>query len=285
MKGVLVSCAQMTWQGAPEEQMLRETAAAGYDGSFAVYRGGTRSPEEILETYARHGLKPSPGYLSAQYWDKEQLPTILEQAAYLAGLMRALGLTEIFVGSGRTPERDAIAARVQPENRFGEEGVRQVAAALNRVGEVTLKDGVRACLHSHVGSYFETREEIDRLVALVDPALVFHGPDTGHLAWAGADPVEYFRDYADRIKVVHLKDIDPAVREEGIRAGWDYQTFSDRGIFAEVGEGMVDFPAVLAELATADYKGWLIVETDVTTKPTAAESARISRENLKKLGV
>ena len=61
----------------------------------------------------------------------------------------------------------------------------------------------------------ETREEIDRLLSLLDPALIFLGPDTGHLAWAGADPVAFCRDYAARIKTIHVKDVDARVRDRG----------------------------------------------------------------------
>ena len=69
------------------------------------------------------------------------------------------------------------------------------------------------------------------------------------------------------------------IRREGDAVEcWDYKTFSDHGISTELGEGLVDFPAVFAALAQAGFSGWVIVETDVTRKPTALESATISRK-------
>ncbi len=82
-----------------------------------------------------------------------------------------------------------------------------------------------------------------------------------------------------------VKDIDPAVRAEGVAKGWDYQTLSDHGIFVELGEGLVDYPAVFRVLAGAGFRGWVVVETDVTRKPSALESARISRDYLRSIGV
>jgi len=117
-----------------------------------------------------------------------------------------------------------------------------------------------------VGSVIETREEIDRLFAMVDRSVVFQGPDIGHLLWAGVDPVAFCRDYAADIKSVHIK-------------------FSEAGIFAELGEGCVDFPALFSVLEDAGYEGWIIVETDRTMKPTAFESAKISRMYLESLGL
>lgn len=57
------------------------------------------------------------------------------------------------------------------------------------------------------------------------------------------------------------------------------------GIFAEIGEGFVDFPAIFDILKDAGFRGWVIVEIDVTQKPTALESAIISRNNLKSIGI
>ncbi len=111
------------------------------------------------------------------------------------------------------------------------------------------------------------------------------GPDTGHLAWAGADVVQFCRDYADSIKTMHIKDVDPAVLKVGVPAEWDYGTFSDKGIWTELGRGCVDFPVVFKILENAGFAGWLIVETDVTQLPTALESAIISREYLRGLGL
>jgi inosose dehydratase len=191
----------------------------------------------------------------------------------------------MFTGPRRLPERDRIAARVQPTDGLSAEAYRQFADTLNRVGEITLKEGVRTCFHSHVGSYIETRQEIDRLIELTDPSLVFQGVDIGHLAWAGADPVQFCRDYGTQIKAVHIKDIDPQIRQQGMAEGWEYQSYSDRGVFAEICEGMIDFPAVLQALQAARYQGWIVVEIDVTTKASALESVTISRRNLRSLGV
>ena len=68
-------------------------------------------------------------------------------------------------------------------------------------------------------------------------------------------------------------------------AQWDYRTFSDKGIWTELGQGCVDFPAVFQILENAGFSGWIIVETDVTQLPTALESAIISRAYLRRLGV
>jgi len=41
---------------------------------------------------------------------------------------------------------------------------------------------------------------------------------------------------------------------------------SRQGIFAELGEGFVDFPGIFAALRSADFAGWLVVESTLITQ-------------------
>jgi inosose dehydratase len=289
----MIAGSSITWsRDVPREQVLAEIAQAGYEGAPAGPRPGV-SAQETLALYASYGLKPAPGYLGASFEDPEQEEAILERARHLAQFSREIGCSELYVAAGgfdgyvtsRGKTRRQIAGQVLPEDAMTDAEYEQFAKTLTKVGQITLEQGVLSCFHNHVGSTIETREEIDHLFDMVDRKLVFQGPDIGHLAWAGADAVQFCRNYAAEIKSVHLKDIDPDVLKEGLEKGWDYGTFSANGIFAELGEGFVDFPAIFEILREADYEGWIVVETDVTQKPTALESATISRQYLVSLGL
>lgn len=292
MDTIAIGCGQITWpRSTPEEQVLADIAQAGYDGAMAAPRPATTA-QETAALFARFGLRPAPGYLGADFWRPEQREQILDQARHFARFSREVGLTELYVAasgfdfippSGRT--RAQASGHVRPDDALSAAELRQFADTLNRVGEITLAEGVRSCFHNHVGTVIETREEIDALLALVDPALVFLGPDTGHLAWAGADPVAFCRDYAPRILTMHLKDINLDVAAQGRAAQWDYGTAQRHGIWTELGQGAIDFPAIIEILRGVGFAGWLIVETDVTQLATPLESARVSREYLRTLGL
>ncbi len=292
LDSALIGCGQITWRGCPPEQALAEIAQAGYAGAPAGPREGT-TPAAVLAEYASYGLKPAPGYLGADYWDKTQEAAILDRARAQAAFAQEAGLTELYVAAGgfnnyttnRGLTRNQVAGNVRAEDAMTDEEFTQFAKTLNAVGEITLAQGVKSCFHNHVGSTIETREEIDRLWSLVDHNLVFMGPDTGHLAWAGADVIQFCRDYADSIKTMHIKDINPTVLAEGVPAEWDYRTFSDKGIWTELGQGAIDFPAIFQILADAGFSGWIIVETDVTQLATPLESAIVSRNYLHTLGL
>jgi inosose dehydratase len=291
MTSIKVGCGQITWTDVPESEVLREIALAGYEGSFPRL-DLDRSAEETTAFYRQYGLAIAPPYFSACFWKTDQGPAILHDAKRCARYVRDLGCTELYIApsgsddlmpSGRT--RAQAAGHVKPDDALADDDFKRFAELVDEVAAITLAEGVRSCFHNHVGTVIETADELDRLMSMVAADRVFLGLDTGHLAWAGADVSAVCLDYAERIKSMHLKDIDEAVRVRGQAEGWDYRTFTRHGIFAELGEGSVDFPDVLAILEGAGFEGWLIVETDVTQKASARESATISRDYLRSIGI
>ncbi len=296
MQNIQIGCGQITWySGAserpPEAQVLAEIAQAGYAGAPAG-PNKSRSAQETLDLFAAHNLLPAPGYFSASFEDATQEADILQRARDHADFAQAAGLTELYVAAGgfdgyvtsRGLTRRQVAGNVRPEDAMSDAEFEQFARVLSEVGRITLAQGVRSCFHNHVGSTIETRAEIDRLFDLVDREVVFMGPDTGHLAWAGADVLDFLRDYADSIYTIHIKDVQRSVLEEGVAQEWDYGTFSKHGIWTELGQGFLDFPAIFDVLDGANFSGWIIIETDVTQLASPLESAVMSREYLRSLG-
>lgn len=108
----------------------------------------------------------------------------------------------------------------------------------------------------------------------------------------GANPLEFIQRYAGRVKLLHLKDyrIAPVKlpeKEEGetaqrTRMKWTH-AFLGVVQFAEVGEGNLDFAALIPAGLAAGSR-YFIVEQDDTYGRDVYESLRISRDNLIKLG-
>lgn len=287
---MLIGCGQITWRGVPETQALDDIALAGYAGS-PPRLGIDRTARETLALYHRYRLEPAPCYFSAPFWREDLRKRIVDDARKAAAFVRELGCTDMYVAAGGEytarsgRRRQQVAAHVGSDDGLTDAEFRVFVETLNAVGEASLKEGVRSCFHSHVGTVIETAAEMQRLLDETAPDLVFLGPDTGHLAWAGIDVVDFCRRHLDRIKTMHLKDIDAAVRARGSASGWDYDRFAQSGVFVELGEGCVDFPTVIQLLREVDFRGWLIVETDVTRKPSAFASATVSRQYLRQLGL
>lgn len=287
---VNVGCGQITWRNVAEADVLADIAAAGYEGAPLSARGGVTA-QEVQDRYQGYGLRPAPGYFGGDFWEADKQAQFVEDARHVAKVSRELGVEELYVSAGgfntttragRT-RRDS-AAHVEELDGLTDEQFEQLAANLDAIGRATLDEGVRSCYHSHVGTFVETESEVERLLSMVDADVLFLGPDTGHLAWAGVDVLAFARRHASRIRTMHLKDTVAAVRDRGVAEGWDYSTFEQHGIWTEIGEGDVDFATLFEILDGAGFNGWLIVETDVTQKSSPLESAKISRENLRRLG-
>ena len=149
------------------------------------------------------------------------------------------------------------------------ESFRIYTAAANELGRrLVEKHGVKLAVHPHVGSLVESREDIARVMDGTDPRAFFLAPDTGHLAAAGCDVVEVFRTYGDRVVHAHLKDYrQPAAPGQ-------------RGAFAPLGTGNVDFPGIVALLEARRFDGWLDVELDGGRGGDPADAARLGRDYL-----
>ncbi len=102
----------------------------------------------------------------------------------------------------------------------------------------------------------------------------------------GENPVAFIRQYAGRIRLLHLKDyrIGQVKMPEGpFEVGKFMQAFSDVVEFAEVGEGSLPIGDCI-EAGLAGGSEYFLVEQDATYGRDPFESLRISRDNLIKMG-
>ncbi len=87
--------------------------------------------------------------------------------------------------------------------------------------------------------------------------------DTGHLALAGDDPLDLVSLAADRVRHVHLKDLDAALADQVRRRTLSYHDAIKQGLFRPLGQGDVDIENVITRLESAGYRGWYVLEQDV----------------------
>ena len=126
-------------------------------------------------------------------------------------------------------------------------------------------EAVRACrargyeptFHHHVGTWVETPEQIERLLAEVDVDLCF---DTGHLALGGGDPVGDLARWRDRVNHLHVKDVDLRGARRIADAGEPLVEVWRGGAFRPLGQGDVDVDHLLG--LAGSFDGWLVVEQD-----------------------
>ena len=146
----------------------------------------------------------------------------LRRALDARGLALAGAFVELDFAAGELTALDATLDLLAP---YDAQPV--LADCGPRDGDVDL-DGVRRAVelardrghepffHHHMGTRVQTPSEIERLLGGTDVALLL---DTGHLTAGGGDPVQALRDWAPRVRHVHLKDVSRAVIEQRARLG------------------------------------------------------------------
>jgi len=155
-----------------------------------------------------------------------------------------------------------------------------LARALDLIHEVAREAkeaGHPLVYHPHTGTFVETPAEVEWLMQSTDPDLVGLCLDVGHYIVGGGDPVDAVLRYGNRIRHVHMKDVDPDVLRR-LRSGEiaDFLQALRARIFTELGHGILDVLGVVRELGRLDYRGWLMCEQDTTWR-SPAESVAISR--------
>ncbi|MUT65776.1 myo-inosose-2 dehydratase [Paenibacillus sp. NEAU-GSW1] len=144
--------------------------------------------------------------------------------------------------------------------RLDEAGWRCLAEGLNAAGSIAREYGMKLAYHHHGGTVVESPEEIDRLMELTSPSLVWLLYDTGHAYYGGADPLQVLRKHYDRIAYIHLKDIRPAILEEARVEQADFVTCIRKGVFTVPGDGCIDFAPIVSTLLENGYAGWAMLE-------------------------
>jgi len=193
----------------------------------------------------------------------------------------------LILAEASTPERMAVSGWVGPEHGLSEAEWKSLASGAGRIASRVLDEtGLPTVFHHHSGTSVETLDETARFLEMTDQKLIGLCYDSGHFAYAGADPVEAMRRFRDRIRHVHFKDFRPNTAVQARKEGWDYHRAVSEGLFSELGGGAIDFAGLLEHLRSTSYEGWIVVEDEMP--PGACdplENAKHDRAYLLELGV
>lgn len=145
---------------------------------------------------------------------------------------------------------------------FTEKEWNNLTKGLNKLGKLAKEKNMEVVYHHHMGTGVQTTEEIDKLMEMTDPTLVYLLYDTGHLVFSGEDPIAVLRKYINRIKHVHLKDIREDIVKTVKQKEMSFLQAVKLGAFTVPGDGNIDFKPVFDILAENNYEGWLLVEAE-----------------------
>jgi len=279
-------------EGGGYRRVLDEMRATGYAGTeLGPWGFMPTKPKRLREELGARGLALIGSWVSVFLHDQGRHEQSARDAVRAARQLAAVGGAECVVVLGNDPYGDpmrtANAGRITPAMGMDDATCAVFAAGATRVARAVRDDtGLRTVFHHHIGTWVETPQETRCLMDMTDPALLGLCFDSGHWQFAGGDPVAGIKEYAGRVWHAHFKDCAPDIAARSRVEGWDGVTSVGHGVFCELGQGGVPFPAVRDALDRAGYDGWVVVEQDVLPGMSAPkESARRNRAYLASIGL
>ena len=149
-------------------------------------------------------------------------------------------------------------------------GYAQCAALATQAARTLQPLGLHVSYHNHSFEFqrFGKKNGLEIFFDHADAKLVGAELDTYWVQHGGGDPAAWIEVLSSRQPLLHLKDL---------------VICEDRQIMAEVGEGNLNWPAILAAAAKVGVQ-WYIIEQDVCQRDPF-ESLKISLENLRAMGI
>jgi len=161
---------------------------------------------------------------------------------------------------------------VVPEARTVE-SYKKMVQDWNTVGKIMKEQGIQFGYHNHNFEFANLNGTVpffDIIMADLDKDIIIE-LDLFWTTKAGHNPVDIFNKYPGRFELWHMKDMEAAQEP--------FYTTDGVADFAPVGEGVIDFKAILAAKEKAGLK-YMVVEQDATRDGLPFEAIKKSITNL-----
>jgi inosose dehydratase len=118
---------------------------------------------------------------------------------------------------------------------------------------------LKVAVQPRFGSTIQGPEEIERVLVGSEAGVCL---DLAHLLIAGADPLEVIELVGDRVRHVHLNDVDLDLARRVRSRSLDYSEAVARGLYVPLGEGGANVKRVTDALRVEGYRGWYALEQE-----------------------
>jgi inosose dehydratase len=249
----------------PVERVLTEMHELGLTATELGAIGWLPTePDALQPLLTAHDLRVVAAFVPLAAHDPARRDETLASTTRMAELLEEIG-AEHFVTAAVSDPDDWQRPELTDANWD------HLIGMLDEIEEITAAHGLHQVLHPHVNTLVETADELQRVL---DASTVPICLDTGHVTIGGADPVELATEHADRVGLVHLKDVRTDVAAQLNAGAISLMAAVQAGLFAPLGEGDVPVAEVITALEQRGYRGQYVLEQDVAItggEPPAGE--------------
>ena len=270
------------------ETVLAECAEAGYRGiELGPVGFMPEDPAMLSEGLARHRLELIGGVVFRPFHDPGQWDDVMDGSVRTCKALSAHGARHLVLIDSISERRAPTAGRADEAEQMEPAEWAAYVDRIRTIAKLGAEEyGLTVGIHAHAAGFMDFEPELERLLDEVDEGILKICFDTGHHSYAGFDPVAFMQRHIGRISYMHFKDIDPRVKAQVIADRTGFYEACGQGIFCNLGDGDVDFPAVRQVLLDAGFEGWCTVEQDCDpagdTSPV--RDAAANRDYLRSIG-
>ncbi|WP_281984937.1 sugar phosphate isomerase/epimerase family protein [Thalassorhabdomicrobium marinisediminis] len=268
-------------------EVLRQCADAGYKGiELGPVGYMPEDPAVLGEALSEFDLELIGGVVFRPYHDPDAWDDVLDGTLRTCKALQAHGAKHLVLIDSISPRRAPTAGRATEAEQMDKAEWTAYRDRIKESAKIGVDHGLTVGIHAHAAGFLDFEPELERLLDEVDEDILKICFDTGHHSYAGYDPVAFMKRHMDRISYMHFKDINPAVKTDVIDKRTGFYDACGQGIFCNLGQGDVDFPAVRQVLLDHGYEGWCTVEQDCdpSMPGTPMEDAKANREYLQSIG-
>jgi inosose dehydratase len=250
---------QVTWT-----QYLDEVARAGYVWTELGPSGFLpQEPERLRDELDRRGLRVCGGTVfAALHQGDDALKRAIDAFSREARLLSALGAGYLV----HLPEQytDMHSGAAVDAAALDAEHWQNLVRGTNELGRIITEEfGVRLVFHPHVDTHVDTQQRVEQFLTDTDPRYVNLCLDTGHIAYCGGDNLQIVERFGERITYVHLKQVDPQVRERVRRENLPLSEAVRLGAMVEPPYGEPQMPPLLDALSRLGRDLFCVIEQDL----------------------
>ncbi len=266
---------------------MSQIAEAGFTYTeLGPYGYFPSDPIRLTEELGSRNLSVIAGFVFQPLHQPDLEEKVLAIADKTCALLAAVEAHYLVVIDHISPERMLTAGNRSAAAPLDPTRFRFMVKMIERLAEVALQHGIMPVLHQHAGCYIEFENELEHILGELDPERVAICLDTGHMAYAGIDAVAFYQRHHQRVKYLHLKDIDRQVHREILRNQVPFLDAVSQNIFCPLGKGVTDWPALRTALAEHQFAGYATIEQDIDPAISSdpLTDAQVSRQFLRAIG-
>ena len=251
------------------KQYLDDVQNAGYVWTELGPQGFLpQDPQQLRDELDQRGLKVCGGTVFAGlHKGKEALDKAINEFSQEAKLLSEVGAKFLI----HLPEQytDMHTGEATQSGDIDPEQWENLISGTNELGRIIFEEyGVNLVSHPHADTHLDIQDRIEQFLVETDPQYVNLCLDTGHVAYCGGDNLQIIEHFPERITYLHIKLVDPKIRERVQAEGLSLAEAVPLGIMVEPPYGEPDVPSLLNALAALDRDMFAVIEQDLYPIPS-----------------